>query len=122
MQLSSKLYIVKAEEKRLFDRLASDFKARIGTAPSRTHDVTIRNISRGGFMIEGPARLAGGMTVAIDMPPLFARPAKVIWAYGMRAGCEFEVALEERELQTILRSNVIAAQRPGRAVFGRKPA
>ncbi len=122
MHLTSKLYVVESEERRLFQRLASDFKARLGTAPSRVHDINVCNISRGGFMVEGVTNLAGGMVVAIDLPPLFSRAAKVIWAYGVRAGCEFEQPLEERELQTILRRNVMAAQQPGRAVFGRKSA
>ena len=119
MLIASKLYTEKPAERRTFRRVAADISARLGGKANWPQNVTVRNVSKGGFMVEDWAGLQNGQTVDIEMPPLARMKATVVWTVGKQAGCEFWEPLNERQFDVILDAHAPAVVHEG-PVFGRK--
>lgn len=125
MQIESKIYADIPVERRLFERVKTNFRTRAGRPerkgddPALAQTVTVVDISAGGFKLDNWRGLETGMALTIELPPLHRVKAKVVWIVGRSAGCEFPDSLTETELARVLAAN---APEPGtqRPVFGKK--
>jgi hypothetical protein len=119
MLIASKLYAEKPAERRVFGRVAADIRARLGGKNNGPQSVVVRNVSKGGFMVEDWIGLETGQRVDIEMPPLARMRATVVWTVGKQAGCEFWEPLNERQFDVVLDAHAppVVHEAP---VFGRK--
>jgi len=78
-----------AIESRRVARDIVSFRAPLdGPAGIRT-SVLIVDISPLGFMCRTGAALAAGDTIAVNLPAVGPRAARIVWSLGGRLGCEF---------------------------------
>ena len=119
MRIASRLFTSEAADRRMFGRVASNIRARMGRA-EQAQEVTVTELSRGGFRVEGGKNLEGGMDIAIDLPGLGLRPARVVWTVGRQAGCEFTLPIEDRQIEELLARHAPDPATPARPSFGRK--
>jgi transcriptional regulator with XRE-family HTH domain len=83
------------------------------TAGGDTASVTVQNISQTGLLLESETELAVGETIEFDLPEVEVVEARVVWASGRLAGCQF--------IRPLTTAALSAAQLRG-AVAGAEPA
>lgn len=72
----------------------------------RGYDVAkadVLDLSETGFRVDSALTLGPGSEVVLRLPGLEAKAARVVWAVGFEAGCEFETPLYGPVLEAFLR-------------------
>ncbi len=82
-------------------RFPINLRANILWGEGREQEVLVRNVSRRGVAFELDNGVPAGEPLTIRIGALAARPFKVMWRHGRRAGGEFEVPLGAEELASI---------------------
>jgi hypothetical protein len=66
-----------------------------------TTEVTLLDVSTGGFRAETPTPIEDGSEVWIKLPGFEARRSRIVWVKDKDIGCEFLVPLHPRELELV---------------------
>ncbi|MDB5670748.1 MAG: PilZ protein [Alphaproteobacteria bacterium] len=66
-----------------------------------TTEVTLVDVSEGGFKAETDSPLEEGSEVWLKLPGFEVRRSTVVWSQGRDIGCEFLVPLHPRELDLL---------------------
>ena len=97
-------YVVRAEW-----RLPALLRARLtrkGDAPLK---VSLRNVSRSGFMAMVPEPIHAGSLVTLQLPVGAPVEAEVRWAFNDRIGCSLKGRFDNRQLALLVAAGVVNA-------------
>jgi len=97
-------YVVRAES-----RLPALFRARLtreGCAPLK---VSLRNVSRSGFMAIVPEPIHAGSLVTLKLPVGAPVQAEVRWAFNDRIGCSLQGNFDTRQLALLVAAGIVNA-------------
>ena len=78
-----------------------NFAAALREEGATTTSARVIDLSEGGCRLEGDVQLATGSEIWLKLPGLEAKRARLVWARGAEAGCEFETPLYPAELETL---------------------
>jgi hypothetical protein len=67
----------------------------------KTTEVTLLDVSEGGFKAETDNELDEGAEVWLKLPGFEVRRSRVVWVRGKEVGCEFQFPLHPRELDLL---------------------
>jgi hypothetical protein len=67
----------------------------------KTTEVTLLDVSTGGFKAESPTEFEEGSEVWIKLPGFEVKRSTVVWVRGRDIGCEFLMPLHPRELELL---------------------
>ena len=72
---------------------------------SQRTQVDVVDLSATGFQVDAPMALLPGTDVWITIPGIEPKSARVVWADGFRAGCEFHAPFHESVFERIVQLN-----------------
>jgi hypothetical protein len=98
MGIAARLY----QDGRWAERHAVELDATLRDSDWAPVDVTIEDLSHGGFRLVAGAELATGDAIAIGIARIGTREAKVVWGTAGIYGCEFVAPLSDADLRTAL--------------------
>ena len=67
----------------------------------KTAEVTVIDVSTGGFKAEIDEEIEEGTEVWLKLPGFEIRRSRVVWVRGRDVGCEFQFPLHESELDLL---------------------
>jgi hypothetical protein len=97
-------YVVRAEA-----RLPALFRARIERAGEPPMRVSLRNVSRSGFMAVVPESLAVGSELTLVLPIGAPVRANVRWGFGDRVGCSLQGQFVGAQLALLIAGGTVNA-------------
>ena len=95
--LGAVTYVVRAES-----RWPAPFRARLERDGQPPMKVSLRNVSRSGFMAMTPEPVKPGSAVTLAVPIGAPVRAEVRWAFNDRVGCRLEGRFDNRQLALLL--------------------
>ncbi|WP_084583145.1 PilZ domain-containing protein [Sphingomonas azotifigens] len=96
MGIAARLY----QDGRWAERHAVELEATLRDSDWAPVDVTIEDLSHGGFRVVAGAELLVGDAIALGIAGIGTREAKVVWGAAGIYGCEFIKPLNDTELRT----------------------
>ncbi|MHA6719390.1 PilZ domain-containing protein [Sphingomonas sp. RS6] len=96
MAIAARLY----QDGRWAERHQVELEATLRDSDWAPVDVSIDDLSNGGFRISAGTRLVVGEMIALGIAGVGTRPAKVVWGANGSYGCEFATPLTDAELRT----------------------
>ncbi|WP_010543516.1 PilZ domain-containing protein [Sphingomonas elodea] len=96
MGIAARLY----QDARWAERHPVELEATLRDSDWSPVDVTIEDLSHGGFRVVAGASLSVGDMIALGIAGIGTREAKVVWGTAGIYGCEFAAALSNEELRT----------------------
>ena len=97
-------HVVRAES-----RWPAPFRARLERMAAPGMKVSLRNVSRSGFMALTPEPVKPGSTVTLSLPIGPPLQAEVRWAFNDRIGCRVEGRFDNRQLALLFIGGAINA-------------
>jgi hypothetical protein len=97
-------YIVRAES-----RWPAPFRARLDRAGAPPVKVSLRNVSRSGFMALTAEPVKAGSMITISLPIGSPIRAEVRWAFNERFGCRIEGQFDNRQLALLFAAGLVNA-------------
>ncbi|WP_176599361.1 MULTISPECIES: PilZ domain-containing protein [Sphingobium] len=67
---------------------------------------SVSDLSLSGFRLRTHMKLAAGCDIALTLPGLEARWAKIVWVRGFEAGCRFHEPLHPAILDDLIRRSM----------------
>ncbi len=95
-------YIVRVEA-----RWPAPFRARLTRAGAAPLKVSLRNISRSGFMALTPEPVKAGSQVTLELPVGRPIQAEIRWAFNDRIGCRLEGRFDNRQLALLFAGGLV---------------
>lgn len=102
MGIAARLY----QDGRWAERHTVELEATLRDSDWAPVDVTIEDLSHGGFRVVAGAELAVGDAIALGIAGIGTREAKVVWGTAGIYGCEFVVPLSDADLRTAVSAPV----------------
>ncbi|WP_066716442.1 PilZ domain-containing protein [Sphingomonas pituitosa] len=96
MGIAARLY----QDGRWAERHAVELEATLRDSDWAPVDVTIEDLSHGGFRVVAGAELKVGDAIALGIAGIGTREAKVVWGTAGIYGCEFVAPLTDADLRT----------------------
>jgi hypothetical protein len=96
MGIAARLY----QDGRWAERHPVELEATLRDSDWAPVDVTIEDLSHGGFRVVAGADLSVGDTIALGIAGIGTREAKVVWGTAGIYGCEFATPLSDADLRT----------------------
>ncbi len=97
-------YVVRAEA-----RWPAPFRARLERVAAPDMKVSLRNVSRSGFMALTPDPVKAGSMVTLNLPVGPPIQAEVRWAFNDRIGCRVEGRFDNRQIALLLAGGALNA-------------
>lgn len=116
MFIAAELSQIPITDGRKAERRIVNLAGALREAGAWTAQVTVLDMSTGGFKAEVPEPLEEGSEVWLKLPGLEAKRSRVVWTNDKDVGCEFEWPLHPRELDLVVGPK---PRRISRGVFGR---
>jgi PilZ domain len=96
MGIAARLY----QDGRWTERHRVELEATLRDSDWAPVDVSIDDLSNGGFRVSAGIGLVVGESIALGIAGVGTRPARVVWGANGAYGCEFAVPLTDAELRT----------------------
>ena len=97
-------YVVRAEA-----RLPALFRARLTRDGAPPLKVSLRNVSRSGFMAMVPEPVHAGSVVTLQLPVGAPVQAEVRWAFNDRIGCSLQGSFDTPQLVLLVAAGLVNA-------------
>lgn len=101
MSFSKQLAFPDADNEREDERHLAGVGARVQRLRSTPNEVTVTDISKGGCRLQCRT-LAEGDEIWVVLPGLRPVRARIVWAKGQEAGCEFHIPLGRADMRKFL--------------------
>ena len=101
MLIKAELSQIPVADGRKAERRIVNIAAALREAGVTTAEVTVIDVSTGGFKAEVEDAIEEGSEVWLKLPGFEARRSRVIWSRGRDIGCEFQFPLNPRELDLL---------------------
>lgn len=101
MLIKAELSQLPISDGRKAERRMVNLAAALREEGAITNQVTVIDISTGGFKVDTDHPLAEGTEVWLKLPGFEAKRSHVVWSKDKEAGCEFETEMHPAELQIL---------------------